>query len=740
MSSAPAAAAPRGLARLAHFADRHRRAAIAGWGVLLVAIVALGTGAAGTFKEDFSTPGSESSRAAALLEQRFGDRSPDTIDVVWEARGDVRSPAARERVQRLLRDARRLSGIAGVLDPLRDPGLGAIAPGGHIAVASLQLRSSPAQVPTSTAVKLVALAKAASGDGLRVELAGDPISKTEEKQSNAELIGLLAATMILVLTFGSVVAAGLPIIAALFGLAISVTLIGLLAALTSVPDFATAIAAMIGLGVGIDYALLIVTRYRTALGAGADSAAALTETMTTAGRSVLIAGSTVVISLLGLLVIGLRPLQGLAIATSLTVLIMMAASVTLLPALLAVVGTRIDRLHIGPRRSTTPSGDGTRAARWSLTVQRRPLLFLGVGAVVLLALIAPIRGLRFGAPDAGNNPKGTQTRAAYRLVARGFGPGANGPLLIVAGLPAGPDRAAQDLRATLRETPGVASVSSPQLDAGGTTAVLAVTPTTSPQARQTSELVRRLRRDVLPAARARTGAHVLVGGTTAADVDQNAYVAKRMPWFVGTVILLSFLLLLIVFRSPLIAIKAAAMNLASIGAAFGVVSLFARGGALGGLVGIDSETPVPAFIPVIMFAILFGLSMDYEVFLLTRIREEYAKTADTASAVTAGLGATAGVITAAAAIMTVVFLAFVGDYDVFVKLAGLGLAAAVLIDATIVRLMLVPAVMQLLGDRNWWIPAWLDRLLPRLDVEPPVEIRDLGVMTATNDERTYDPV
>jgi len=451
---------------------------------------------------------------------------------------------------------------------------------------------------------------------------------------------------------------------------------------------------------------------------GAGTEAAVVEAVDTAGRSVLVAGTTVLISVLGLFLMGLGYLGGVALSASLAVLVVMAAAVTLLPALLSFAGARVNRLRLpGLGRALRP-GAPTPAARWSRAVQRRPRAAALAGAAVVIALSLPVLGLRLGFPDAGNDRAGTTTRVAYDLMAEGFGPGANGPLLLVAELPSnGPhrppslDRVASDVRAD----PDVAFVSPPQPSRDGRAAVIAVSPRSSPQAAATSDLVRRLRDDVVPAALTGTGAAVHVGGTTAAFVDQSDLVARRLPLFVAGVVGLSFLLLLSAFRSPLIAVKAGVMNLLSVGAAYGVITLFASGGWFGSeLLGIDTATPVAPFIPVMMFAILFGLSMDYEVFLLSRVREEYLGHGNTTRAVSDGLAKTARVITAAAAIMVVVFLAFVTSGEVFLSLLGIGMATAILVDATVVRMVLVPALMQLLGRANWWMPRWLDRAVPRL--------------------------
>ena len=697
-----------GLAALADLAYRRRRRMLLAWVVALAAVIAIAPRVAGDFNADYSTPGSESQAASKLIRERFPGRSGEAVDVVWQNASGVRRPAVEASMQRFLSRASQLEGIGRAERPR-------VSPDGTIAVTRLDLDRPSWDVPDSTGKRLIDLADSGSAHGLRIELGGGVIESADGGPS-PELIGILAAAAILLVAFGSVVAAGLPLVTALFGLGISGSLIGVLAAAIDVPDWSTAVAGLIGIGVGIDYALLVITRFRTALAAGREPREAVVEATSTAGRSVLIAGSTVVISLLGLFFMGVSYLQGVALSASLAVLVVMAASVTVPPALLGFAGRRIDRLRIPGLGRALASGDGrSLSARWSRVVQRRPWTAAIAGAAVLLALSAPLLTLQLGFPDAGNDRRGTTTRAAYDLISRGFGPGANGPLVLAAELP----RTGADLGGLaqrLRGVPGVAAVGGPQVNGEGNAALLTVVPTTSPQDSATAALVRRLHH-VLPDALAGTGTRVFVGGSTAAFVDQADFVAGRLALFIAGVDGLSFLLLLVAFRSPLIALKAAVMNLFSIGAAYGVIALAAQGGWFGSLFGIDTQTPVAPFIPVMMFAILFGLSMDYEVFLLSRVREEYLAGVETHRAVSAGLAKTARVITSAAAIMIAVFLAFLATPEVFLKLMGVGMATAILVDATVVRMVLVPAVMQLLGRANWWLPGWLDSFLPRVDLE-----------------------
>ena len=701
------------LAQLADLAYRRRGRMVAAWLVATILVIGLGSSLAGEFSADYDTPGSESAAARDITEREFGGFTAQQLYVVWRDPAGAARPEARERIEAFLTEAKKVDHVAAET-PVR------VSDDGTIATTTLPLTAPGWEIEKEDGERLIASAQRHSGDGMEIKLGGDPIAQAQEGPS-PEGVGFLGAAIVLLIAFGSVVAAGLPLGIALIGLGISSGgLIALLTNLMDVPDWSLAVSGLIGIGVGIDYALLVLTRFRAAIGRDGDRRRAVVEAVTTAGRSVLVAGGTVVIAVLGMLLTGLPYMYGVALSASLAVLVVMLAAVTLLPALLSYLGERVDRLRL-PRlgRALRVEGDASSpATRWSHAVQRRPWLAALAATAVLLALSAPALGMRLGFPDAGNDPAGTMTRQAYDLISDGFGPGTNGPLVVAAELP---DRAAAGRLATLatriRGEDGVGFVSDPVVNEDGSAALLNVVPTTSPQDAETSELVRRLRAEVIPQGLAGTGLRAEVGGVTAWLEDQSEYIKDRMPLFIAGVVGLSFLLLLIAFRSPLISLKAGVMNLLSVGAAYGVMTLVAKGGTLGELVGIDREVPVAPFMPVMMFAILFGLSMDYEVFLISRIREEYLKHRDTSRAVADGLARTARVITAAAAIMVVVFLAFLAAPDVFLKLFGIGLAVAVFLDATIVRMVLVPAVMQLLGDRNWWIPRWLERALPRLELE-----------------------
>ncbi|HEX2392753.1 MAG TPA: MMPL family transporter [Solirubrobacterales bacterium] len=703
----------RRLARLADIAYRRRGRMVLGWIVATIVLIGLGSSLKGEYHADYNTPGSESKAASDLTEREFGGYSGQEIYVVWEDPRGADSPQAKQAMAAFFSEAEEVEHV-GKASPVR------VAEGGKIATTTLPLNVPGWEVKKEQGEALIDAAEANSADGLEIKLGGEPIYAAEG-QTSPEGIGFLGAAIVLLIAFGSLVAAGLPLVIALVGLGISSAgLIALLANVIDVPNWTTAVSGLIGIGVGIDYALLVLTRFRAALRSGKDRHDAVVEAVSTAGRSVIIAGSTVVIAVLGLFLTALPYMYGVAISASLAVLVVMLASLTLLPALLSYLGPRVDRLRIPflGRRLDAPEDGESPAARWSHAVQRRPWTAAILATAVLLALAAPALGMRLGFPDAGNDEPGTMTREAYDLISEGFGPGANGPLVIVAELPSGGDRETIEALATdLRADPGVAYVPAPRFNEGGTAAIVTVIPTTSPQDAATSDLVDRLRGTLIPQALADSEVTAKVGGVNAALEDQSEYITDRMPAFIIGVVGLSFLLLLIAFHSPLISLKAAVMNLLSVSAAYGVMTLVAQGGAVGELIGIDHEVPIAPFMPVMMFAILFGLSMDYEVFLVSRIREEYLKDGDTRRAVADGLAKTARVITAAAAIMVVVFLAFVASPEVFLKLFGIGLAAAIFLDATVVRMVLVPAVMQLLGSRNWWIPAWLERVLPRIDVE-----------------------
>ncbi|BFV60807.1 MMPL family transporter [Kitasatospora sp. CMC57] len=729
---------PGPLGRIAGWSFRNRGRTVLLW--LLAAVVAFGlsAGLSGKYSADYSAPGSDSKQAQQLLARDFPGLGGDAISLVLASDGSVTDAATRTQVQGLLAKMAEVPHVKGIDDPYGPRGR--VAADGRTALGQIHLDVANApDMPKADTHRLLDLARTADG-GLHVHLGGMSVQQAEQGSIGSEGIGVAAATLILVLTFGSVVAAGLPLLTALGGLAVSSTLLPVLAAVMPVPDWSTSLAAMLGIGIGIDYALLLVTRFREWRAEGLAPEAATVAALDTAGRAVVVAGMTVVVSMLGLFAMGLSFMRGAAVAAILSVLIVIAASITLFPALLGYFGRHIERLRLPlPRRRTTQAESTvpTGWLRWSRLVERHRVLGAVTGVVVLLALAAPFLGVRFGFPDAGNDPAGRSNRQAYDAVAAGFGPGSNGPLLLVAELPPGaPADLASTLPTALRAAPGVAAVTPPVPAADGRSLLLTVVPVSGPQSTATKTLVRDLRDHVIPAATG-PGVPVHVGGATASAIDSTDNIAGRIPLLVGGVVTVSMLLLLVAFRSLAVALKAAVMNLLSVGAAYGVVALVLQGGTAGRLIGIDNPTPLPAFVPVLTFAVLFGLSMDYEVFLVSRMREAWLRSGDNAESIVSGLAGTARVITAAAAIMVAVFAAFVPSPDLPIKVIGVGMGSAILIDATLVRLLLVPAVMHLLGRGNWWLPAWLDRRLPQLHVEGHTEFyQPATAATATRSPAT----
>jgi RND superfamily putative drug exporter len=754
------------LARLGRWCHIHRVRVLVAWVAALLVLGAV-MGATGTgYRSDFTLPDVESARGSDIIDANFGGQGGgQSGSIVFRAEQGVTDPAVERAMERYFAAVDEIPDVT-VVSPYSPGGERQISQtgdeAGRVAYAQVEV---PQDMSFDDTVKVGDEMKELmpSVNGVQIEIGGSVFAEFEPPSS--ELLGLAFAIFVLIIAFGSVLAMGLPIGTALAGIGIGTVIVGILSNFLSMPDFTTTLAIMIGLGVGIDYALFIVTRYREGVHRGLSSEDATATAINTAGRAVLFAGTTVVISLLGMLLMGLSFVNGLGIGAATVVAVTMVASVTLLPALLGFaqhrveitrwrgilaaglvavglvgIGLSINPLLIGlplavvvllagfayaplrrevPRRAPRPA-DRTLAYRWSRFIQRNPWPSALVGAVVLVALALPLFGLRLGFSDEGNYAEDTTTRQAYDLLADGFGPGYNGPLVLATEVPAGTDPAAIDaVTRALRSTPGVAVVSPANLDdpSDPTAAMWQLIPTTSPQDEATTALVNDLRDQVLPAATDGTGLDVAVTGNVAVSIDFTEYLSARIPWFFGIVLALSFLLLMAVFRSVLVPLKAVVMNLISIGASFGLVVAVFQWGWAKDLVGIGEGGPIEPFVPMMMFAIVFGLSMDYEVFLLSRIKEEYDRTHDNARAVADGLAATARVITAAAAIMVVVFGSFLLESDRVIKLFGLGLASAVLLDATVVRMLLVPATMELLGDRNWWLPRWLDRILPRINVE-----------------------
>ncbi|MFE5733368.1 MMPL family transporter [Streptomyces sp. NPDC056528] len=712
------------MAAIARWCIRHRLVAVLLW---LLALGGTGTGAilaGNAYSNDYEVPGTESGRATALLDRGFHGLGGDEDTIVWHTeRGGVRAGAVQERMTGVLREVERLPGVAAVTSPYGDTA-GRISEDGRTAYATVTFAEQADDIPEGQARALVDTARAAATDDLQVELGGTAVALTEAPGGHvAEAVGVAVAAVVLFLAFGSLAASALPIATALVSVGIAYSGIVLLGHVMTVADFAPMLGMLVGLGVGIDYALFIVTRHRRGLKRGLSVAEAAETAVATTGRAVVFAGATVCIALLGMLILRLGFLNGVAVAASLTVVLTVAASVTLLPALLSLIGPRA--LSRRERRALAEHGPRPElptgfAARWSAFVERHPKLLGAVAAVVMAVLALPTLSLHLGTSDQGNNPATATTRKAYDLLADGFGPGVNGPLTLVAGLDGADDRVALDrLPAALSATKGVAGVSPVTYNSSGDTAVLTVVPDSSPQSKATSELVDRLRQDVLPRAEAGTSLDVNVGGVTASYDDFAEIIVGKLPLFVGVVIALGCLLLLLAFRSIGIPLKAAAMNVMAVAGAFGVVVAVFQWGWGSELLGLGSAGPIEPFLPVIMVSVLFGLSMDYQVFLVSRMYEEWLETGDNRRAVRIGLAETSRVINSAAVIMISVFLAFVLSGDRVVAMFGIALAAAVALDAFVLRTLLVPALMHLLGGANWWLPKGLDRLLPRISIEPP---------------------
>jgi uncharacterized membrane protein YdfJ with MMPL/SSD domain len=715
------------LGRIGRGCYRHRWITLLTWMIGVACLITLWVGFGAPSDDNFggSDPGQ------ALLNAHFHRQSGDTLTLAIQSTAPITSPAARARITSALVPFARAPGVSGVRSPYL--GGGQISRDGHQAFATVQFSTPSTQISNAEALALMHDASVASGHGMTFSLGGDVVDLAETPYGGpTEGFGVGAAAIVLLIAFGSLLAMGLPVITAIFGIGAGLSLIALLGHIFPAPSFSPIIASMIGLGVGVDYALFIVTRFRENIRSGLNGEDAVAATMSTAGRSVLVAGTTVAIGMLGLLVLRQQLMNGVAVAAAATVAMTVLGSLTLLPAMLGFTGLRLarpSRLRVPRRASAKRRRDERRATRyanrswaerWAAVVQRRPVLAAVAATAAILALAAPALGMKLSMPDESAQAHGTMGYASYATMARGFGPGFDAPLIVVASLPA-PGASTAALAAAVRGTPGVASVTPVVASPDGRAAMLIAYPTTGEQDPATDVVVNKLTGTVLPRATAGTGVAAYVTGPNAGNVAFANMTGRRLPWLVAIVVLLSMLLLMVVFRSVAVAVKAAVMNLLSISAAYGVLVLIVQHGWLGGLFGFDEKMPVTTWVPIFLFVILFGLSMDYEVFLLSRIREHYDATGDNSLAVGRGLASTARVISAAAAIMVVVFLSFVLGANVSVKQVGLGLAVAVLIDATLVRLVLVPAVMELLGKANWWLPAWLGRVLPAGSTVPADE-------------------
>jgi len=693
---------------------------VGAWLVVLACLLLLRSALGGTFVNDYSVPGSQSSKGREVLTARFPQQSGYAGQIVFHARSGKVSDKSGA-VSQSMTAVGKLPHVASASDPLDTPGSPSVSKDGTIVNAPVSFDVNPAGLDHAYLEKLDGAVQPARGAGLDVEYgAGAGKIGKQSHDLNSEIIGLVLAFVLLLFMFGSVYAAAMPLVAALFSVGSGISLLGLLAELTNFPTAAPTVATLLGLGVAVDYGLFLVARHRDQLDSGMDVVTSIGRAASTSGAAIVVAGSTVVIAILGLYLSGVPFVGAMGAASALVVVVTMIAALTLVPAFMATAGFRV-RARAERRAAAAheegPVHENSPFARWGRKVSEQPWPW-AIGATVLLGVLAiPLFSIRLGQLDASTDPKNQSSRKAYDLVAKGFGPGANGPLTVVVELPKQDTSANQALlnsfQQTLSQYPGVAAVAPPTVNQAGDTAVLNVIPTTAPQDAATTRLVEHLRVNVLD----KQPEPTYLAGTTAGYVDFTNKVATRMPLLIGGVVLLALILLTAAFRSLVIGVKAAVMNLLSVGAAYGVVVAVFQYGWGSSLVGIEETLPIPSFVPMLMFAIVFGLSMDYEVFLLSRVHEAYLETNDGHRSVAIGIGATARVITTAAAIMVVVFTSFVLSTDPTVKMLAVGMAVAVLIDATIVRMILVPAVMSLLDRRAWWLPRWLDRIMPDLQLE-----------------------
>jgi len=708
---------------LARWCFTHKFVVLAVWIAALVVIGGLNAKAGSGYTDSFSLPGTESTTALNLLTDNFNAESTDTNQVVFAA-DNVNDPQTKAKIESTLAQIAKGPHVERVDSPFA-PGAAArqVAKDGSVAFANVHMDGAQpiADVPKSAYDKLISTAEAARGDGLKVELGGSGIQQATQQPGGgpSEFIGFIAAAFVLAIAFGSLWATLLPLFTAVLALGCGLSITGLLAHAINIATFSPTLATLIGLGVGIDYSLFVVTRHRNAIKAGRDPEAACVRALNTSGRAVLFAGATVIVALLGLLVLGVSFLNGVAIASAIVVLVTMTAAVTLIPALLGMIGMRAlsrrERRKLAERGPSDPKLDGF-WPRWAQFVQDHRVPLAAAALVVMLALAIPALALRLGSSDAGQDPASSTTRKAYDLLAKGFGPGFNGTFQIVARTPNGKADLpkVQKLADELSRTDGLAAVSPPVPSPNGRIALIEARPATAPQDAATSRLIDTLRHQVIP--RAAGGLPVYVGGITAIFDDFAGVLTDKLPLFIFVIVALGCLLLMIAFRSVMIPLTAAAMNLLAAGAAFGVVTAVFQDGFLAGPLGVGTG-PIEAFLPVMMLAILFGLSMDYQVFLVSRMHEEWMNTEDNSHSVRIGQAATGRVITAAATIMILVFGSFLLAGQRVIAEFGVGLASAVFLDAFILRTVLVPAVMHIIGDRNWWLPRGLDRALPRVAVE-----------------------
>ncbi len=706
------------LYRIGHFAGRRPWRVLAAWVLFALSVFMLNGSFGGDPDESFSIPGAESQRAADAIEDRFPQETLYTSNVIFHSDDGLSDPATKALIGAAVADLSTGDHVVEVSDPYSSES-STVSEDGTTAFATVAFDQQ--QIEAAEFEEAERATEELRDAGIQVEYDGGLGYAKGDTEPGSEKIGLLIAIVVLAVAFGSLVAVSLPIVVALVGILVGTSAIGLLSGVVDMPEIASTVGLMIGLGVGIDYALFILARHRQNLDSGMSVPVAVGRANATAGLSVLFAGTTVVLAIAGLQVSGISMMTTMGWASAIMVLVTMLASVTLLPALLGLVGRRVNSLRVPFIKQKASDGSQSKSGRWAAKVVAHPVRYGVTAALILAVLAAPVFSMRLAFMDAGNDGPSTTTRKAYDLIADAYGDGVNGPLEVVVDTSeangADMDATTTTLVEAFGAEPGVASVDEPVLNEDDNLAIITVTPTTAPQDEKTSDLLQRLRDDVIPGIVGDSGVDVMVTGNTALTEDVANRLQDRMPIFLGAVIGLAFVVLMIVFRSVLVPLKAAALNVLSVGAAYGVVVAVFQWGWGASLVGVDETVPIMPLAPMLMFAILFGLSMDYEVFLLSRVREQYLRHGDPKRAIIEGVSTTGRVITSAALIMIAVFGAFILMSDVTTKTFGVGLSLAILFDVTLVRMVLVPACMSLLGHRAWWLPAWLDRLVPTIDLE-----------------------
>lgn len=731
---------------ISRFAVNKPWIAIGAWVIILIAIFGGASKFAGTYNDSFSLPNTESTTAQEILESKFGGMASNAqANIVFSPKtGTIDQPSVIAAMDTLANNVKSIGSVAAVQTPYQ-PGAkerGLVSPTGEVGRMEVTFKVPDDEVPQADVKQLVSDVQAANSPDLVVGVGGQIVDFAGGEPPASEGIGILVAIVILLIMFGSIVAAGLPILTALIGLSAGISLVTLAANFVNIATFGPTLAAMIGLGVGIDYALFVINRYRQAVLAGREPKEAAIESVNTAGRAVVFAGITVVIALGGLFVLGLSFMNGLAIGAGITVITVMFTAVTLLPAVLSLLGRKAFAWRMPWARKPKAAPEGRGFARYGDGLQKHPWIFGGLAFVLMVILALPMFAMRSGFPDAGGRPESNTTRVAYDLTTEGFGAGANGPLLVVVEMPnAESAPAANALSQKLAQTPGVAYASpvipgTPAVTPDGKAAIIQVQPATGPQDIATSELLDNLRTNVIPAATAGTGLTAYIGGSTAIVEDFSQVLSDALPLFLAVVVGLGFLVLVLLFRSLVVPLTAALTALLSFGAALGVTVFVFQMGNLTGLFGVTGTGPILPFLPIMLFSILFGLSMDYQVFLVSRMQEEWGRTKDNRVAVRRGLGGSGRVVAAAAAIMFSVFISFVFGDDTTIKMFGLALAVAIALDAFVIRLVLVPSLMTVLGSANWYLPKWLGKILPEVHIESEEEAAEIADIEEPSDAST----